>query len=121
MNQQIYPRNAFDGSDDEKRAGALVAMTYLNMTIAIAYLEETKAILAMYGKYEFVAKQECERAIKVFDRYHNTLNQYLKCDRKTQENIMNVYDVLKKAEDENILGSIEEYKKNFEDHADDND
>ena len=107
-------RSAFPGSDDEKRCSALVTMMYLTMSIANAYLEESKDILQQYAVYEFDTKGECEAAIRRFDAYHDRMKIYFKGEPLAQEQLCEVYEILKAACDEQILDSIAQYNRKVE-------
>lgn len=105
------PMRAYIGSDDEKRASALVTMTYITMSICNAYMEETKEILESYGIYKFELKHECETAIRMFDRYHAAIFKYFKNDPMANRQIIEVYEGIKRALDEEILANVEKYNR----------
>lgn len=107
--------NTFSGSDDEKRASALVTMAYITFSIANAYQEEASDILKEYGRYTFDTKREGENVVKAFDRYHKTFFKYFKHEPLAQKQVVEVYEVIKNAIDGQVLASIEQYNRNKED------
>lgn len=114
MSKQKYPLNQFYGSEDEKRAFALVTMTYITMSISNAYIEETKEIMEQYGKYHFETKHECEAAIRAFDRYHESMNRFFKGELPAQHQLIVIYEAVKKALDEQVVDSIAQYNRKQE-------
>ena len=106
-----HNRNEFRGSDDEQRAAALVTMMYVTYSIANAYKEEIDEILADYNLYTFETKHEGEVLKKRFDEYHNHVKRYLKEDPLSQQQVIDVYELIKNALDEQVMESIEQYRE----------
>ena len=108
------PRNTFHGSDDEKRVSALVIMNYITMSICNAYAEEVKDILEQYGAYSYDTKHESEMAIRAFDRYHDAMKKFFKGELLAQRQMIEVYEMVKKVLDEQVLESLAQYKRKQE-------
>ena len=76
--QMQNPRiRRFVESGDEERAGVLISMAYILMSIANAYTEEANELLDKHNLILYNVKHTANKFTKAFDSYHTILKSMI--------------------------------------------